>query len=103
LLATIEDYDTWQVDHVAPISKGGDQSAFDNLAVACKLCNFIKRNWEPVESGKLRFDRATRIAAAWEIIREKRTHKGEQLAKMRSLIAEFLAARRRGEGLSGMA
>jgi len=34
---------TWTVDHLTPISKGGDES-LDNLVPACKGCNSSKKN-----------------------------------------------------------
>ena len=46
LLASIQDYDTWQWDHLEPVSKGGGDEE-ENGAIACKLCNFMKRNFLP--------------------------------------------------------
>lgn len=39
----------FQIDHVIPISKGGCDE-LENLVVACKRCNQVKRDqvWEPV-------------------------------------------------------
>jgi hypothetical protein len=49
LLASIEDYDNWQWDHLEPSSKGGkDDDA--NGAIACKLCNYMKRAFRPSRS-----------------------------------------------------
>jgi len=46
LLASIEDFDVWHFDHVIPVSKMGTDD-IANKVVACKLCNFVKRNFDP--------------------------------------------------------
>ena len=56
LLASIEDYDAWQLDHVVPTSKEGPDS-FENLALCCKACNFMKLRYTPIG--------ATREAEFW--------------------------------------
>jgi 5-methylcytosine-specific restriction endonuclease McrA len=33
-----------QVDHIVPITKGGDPLAWDNLVACCKTCNVSKGN-----------------------------------------------------------
>ena len=49
LLASIEDYDTWQWDHIEPVSKGGEDEEA-NGAISCKLCNSMKRDYKPSRS-----------------------------------------------------
>jgi 5-methylcytosine-specific restriction endonuclease McrA len=46
LLASVEDYDTWQWDHLVPVKKGGGDEE-ENGAIACKLCNSMKRDFVP--------------------------------------------------------
>jgi hypothetical protein len=48
-LASIEDYDTWQWDHLEPVAKGGSDDE-TNGVIACKLCNFMKRAFTPSNS-----------------------------------------------------
>lgn len=89
LLKSVDDYDTWQVDHIVPLSKGGSETEFENLAVACKPCNFIKRHWEPADSRDLPFDRTKRIEVVRELIKQRRERKHNDLARMRELVARF--------------
>jgi hypothetical protein len=48
-LNSIEDYDTWQWDHLEPVANGGSDDE-RNGAIACKLCNFMKRAFCPSRS-----------------------------------------------------
>lgn len=34
--------DTWQVDHITPLFKGGRGIGFDNVQVVCKSCHILK-------------------------------------------------------------
>jgi hypothetical protein len=45
-LASYDDYNSMQHEHIIPLSGGGENS-FDNMAVACKTCNFIKQTYMP--------------------------------------------------------
>ena len=70
LLASYDDYDLWQVDHIVP--GGGDH--LDNLALSCKLCNFVKRGTDPSKTAKLT-QRQDLIDAARNIVKERRKAK----------------------------
>lgn len=70
LLETYEHYDQWQVDHIIP---NGDNN-LENLALSCKLCNFVKRQTDP-SSQTDKKDRASLIAAARDIISQRRQRK----------------------------
>ncbi|MEJ0087010.1 MAG: HNH endonuclease signature motif containing protein [Pseudomonadota bacterium] len=51
LLASLDAYKRFEVDHIVPTSKGGDPLDFDNLALACRHCNVhLKRSWDPREA-----------------------------------------------------
>ena len=39
------------VDHVVPVSRGGDANSWENQVVACKRCNWRKANSRPEEVG----------------------------------------------------
>ena len=43
LFASVDDYKSWEIDHIVPISQGGTDND-ENVALACRTCNFcIKR------------------------------------------------------------
>ena len=87
LLASVEDYDAWQVDHVWPTSRGGSED-LENKALACKTCNFFKRAW--VQSEQNRGTRADMIAAARAVIEERRSAKLTEVAAIRSVARELM-------------
>ena len=48
--ASVTNYKSFQVDHIIPVSKGGEDTN-ENKAVACKTCNVdLKSRWNPAES-----------------------------------------------------
>jgi hypothetical protein len=74
LLASFNDYDSWQIDHILAKSLGGSDE-FWNLALCCKACNFIKRHSAPPNGLHPLRDRTATISAFRELIsarREKR-------------------------------
>jgi CRISPR/Cas system Type II protein with McrA/HNH and RuvC-like nuclease domain len=79
LLASVEDYDAWQLDHIIPTSGGGDDS-IENKALTCKACNFMKRTFVP--EGETRNER---IASARAHIKKRRENKEQELYKVRRL------------------
>jgi len=70
LLESYEHYDQWQVDHIIP---NGDNN-LENLALSCKLCNFVKRQTDP-SSQTDKLDRESLISVAREIISQRRQRK----------------------------
>ena len=76
LLGSPESYDQWNIDHIIP---NGDES-IDNLALACRLCNFIKRKTDPSKSA-VSNDRESLINAAKSLINERRFKKINQYIK----------------------
>jgi 5-methylcytosine-specific restriction endonuclease McrA len=87
LLASIEDYDTWQFDHIIPVSKSGPD-ATTNKAVACKLCNFVKCNFDvsklagpnaPIEDLK-------KLAAAH--VQARREDKRKKLREIKAILKD---------------
>jgi hypothetical protein len=81
MLADVDSYDGWQKDHIVP--DGNDDVS--NLAIACKTCNFIKRNSDPrvLANGE---DRASLVAAARHIVSERRAKKEETLQKTKDAV-----------------
>jgi HNH endonuclease len=84
LLRSIDDMDRWNIDHIDPTLLGPEREALGNLAVACKLCNFVKRRYRP--SGNTRDER---IADAKARISEGREQKTKALADSVRLITAY--------------
>lgn len=80
LLASFNDYDSWQIDHVIPLSKGGIHE-YDNMAVSCKTCNFLKRDYLP--TGETRNER---LADARRHVQELRVMREAELSQIRELV-----------------
>ncbi|MEN6493764.1 MAG: HNH endonuclease signature motif containing protein, partial [Thermoguttaceae bacterium] len=87
LLRSIEDYDVWQFDHITPVSKGGPDTA-ENKAVACKLCNFAKRDFDAskVAGPNASIDELQRIAAAH--VEARRKEKRDKLREIKRLLKD---------------
>lgn len=83
LLGSIEDYHTWQVEHIIPVSKGGSED-LDNKAIACEACNLMKRVNLPEGD-----TRAERLRSARHLIYEKRKRKQEELDELLHLVHEL--------------
>src|SRR5437899_2954155 len=80
LLASFNDYDTWQIDHVYPSAKGGKHE-YENMAVCCRTCNFLKRDYVP--SGNSRNER---VADARREIQVRCAQREAELSKLRLLV-----------------
>ena len=67
MLASLEDYLSWQADHIIPWRANGEHT-FDNIALSCPTCNMrLKRGWNPV-------DAAGENACRRELVRVVREH-----------------------------
>jgi CRISPR/Cas system Type II protein with McrA/HNH and RuvC-like nuclease domain len=88
LLASIEDYDVWQFDHIVPVSKNGADSTA-NKVIACKLCNFSKRNWNPqdVAGKEPSLEELQRFAKAH--VTEQRQKKTAHLNKVKEVLLRY--------------
>ena len=88
LLRSAEDYDTWQNDHVLPTSRGGSDDYRTNKALACKMCNLLKRHTllkEPIEG----LDRDQLVVRYRAMIQERRRRQDAELAKIRQVFREL--------------
>lgn len=88
LLRSVEDYDSWQNDHVLPVSRGGSEDYVTNKALSCKTCNFVKRHTlleEPLEV----LTREEIVLRYREVIRERRTTKQQDLDQVCSVLTEL--------------
>lgn len=80
LLATYDAYNSWQWDHVVPGSKGG-KDTLENIAICCKACNYLKRDYIP--SGSTREEQ---IDDARRYVLKKRKNEEIKLAALRDLV-----------------
>jgi 5-methylcytosine-specific restriction endonuclease McrA len=79
-LASFDDYDSWQWDHVYPLSLDGDDT-LENIVVCCKACNFLKRAYAPTGTTK-----AERIADARRYVQELRALRESEVVAIRQLV-----------------
>jgi 5-methylcytosine-specific restriction endonuclease McrA len=76
-------YKLWQNDHIVPVSRGGNRDDENNLAVACKSCNWdFKCDYDPREAAGPNASREELIAAAKKQIEK---NKAEALKKLESI------------------
>jgi 5-methylcytosine-specific restriction endonuclease McrA len=85
LLASVDDYDAWQVDHIVPASRSGINH-ISNYALACKTCNFLKRHSSPAEAVDPVADRPHAIALVRALVLDRRDAKNQRVRKMREMI-----------------
>ncbi len=100
LLASIEDYDTWQWDHLEPVAKGGSYDDETNGAIACQLCNSMKGTYTP--SGSLaELGRDAYIAKVRTFLEAERQKKLDKLNAVRKIAGyEPLSGDRRTDAAS---
>jgi 5-methylcytosine-specific restriction endonuclease McrA len=85
--ASVVNYKSIQVDHIVPVSKGGDPDSIDNKALACRTCNFdLKSRWNPKDACSSD-DRDALIAAVREYIKGREQHYDKEVALMRAIAA----------------
>ena len=88
--ATVNDYDSIQVDHIIPTSLLCDNS-LNNLALACKTCNFIKRNWNPQTIKNKAQNRDELLKAAKDYILGKRKFKEQRMLEEKEYASELIS------------
>jgi 5-methylcytosine-specific restriction endonuclease McrA len=87
LFADVNSYKQWHVDHIVPLSCGGDPVDFDNLAISCKPCNFdFKRRWDPRKKAGNGASRDDLIKAVRTYISEQRERTEKDLGRDRQII-----------------
>lgn len=86
LLDSIDDYDIWEQDHIVPVSKTPEPPKEDasHMALACRLCNKIKRAWAP--EGVTELERHQKIDRARELIFQGRAEKVRLVMKIREIL-----------------
>lgn len=82
-LSSVDDYKSWHVDHIVPVSRGGLEGELDNLAAACRTCNFnFKSDWDPRSEAGQSASREELIAATRHYIAEKRVEALEHVLEI---------------------
>lgn len=77
LIASVDDYDAWQIDHILP--RISEREAPWNLALSCKTCNFLKRHSIPTTPIDPSKNRAGAITVVRQLINERRGRKQKQV------------------------
>lgn len=86
LLATVEHYRMFQVDHIIPTSAGGPES-FDNKAIACQVCNVnLKGRWNPAPYVRNEVSRDELIETVREYIAERKVAAENELAEVQRIV-----------------
>ena len=85
LLASLNDYKSWQQDHLVPESLGG-ANTFDNMVVACHPCNAYKSDWDPRAVADSGASREVLIEAARNMIHELRQADQAVLERVHELV-----------------
>ena len=62
LLASVDNYISWQTDYIVPHAKGGSDDPY-NLTDCCWQCNHIKAAWDPREKADENADKEELIEA----------------------------------------
>ena len=87
LLASVDNYKEWQVDHIVPLSKGGTDD-FDNLALSCRTCNVcLKNKWNPLQDSNEKLNREQLIKKTKEYITNRRKEEQVKLDQFISIIS----------------
>jgi HNH endonuclease len=98
-LGSPDAYASWQVDHIVPVSCKGS-GEFDNLAIACRNCNFLFKNkWNPCPIGLHHgaVNRVELIGAVRDYVEKKRTEYEAHLRDVRAVIAADAGNRHKPE------
>jgi hypothetical protein len=77
LIDSVNDYDSFQVDHILPRVDGREE--LWNLALSCKTCNFLKRHSIPSDPIDPKVDRDGAIEMVRALIEERRAQKQKQV------------------------
>jgi hypothetical protein len=80
LLASVDNYDAWHMDHIVPLSRNGPH-AFEHIAVCCGTCNYIKRAYMPEGSS-----REEKVSDARRYVQEHRSRKLASLNQIQCLV-----------------
>tara|TARA_R110001583_G_scaffold194829_2_gene367242 strand:+ start:2087 stop:2485 length:399 start_codon:yes stop_codon:yes gene_type:complete len=93
LLANMDNYKLWQVDHIIPKSSNYndfDYENFNNKAISCTQCNKdLKNKWNPLSEGLDDKTREQFILLTKKYIKEKRKIKNSEIDEIRKIVNDF--------------
>ncbi len=79
-LASFDNYNSWQWDHIIPLSLDGEHNC-ENIVVCCKTCNWLKNAYAPNGVTK-----AERVADARRYVQKRRLCFEAEVAEIRELF-----------------
>jgi 5-methylcytosine-specific restriction endonuclease McrA len=86
LLASVDNYKSWQEDHIVPLDSGGEDTE-ENLALSCRTCNVnIKGKWNPLTVCSDESTRNERIIAIRKYVAKKRALFLHDVAVFRCIV-----------------
>lgn len=80
MLASVDAYYSWQMDHIIPSSQGGEHS-FENFAISCVTCNKMKGSYYPIGT-----TREERVSDAKRFIDAYRERELAELNRIREVV-----------------
>lgn len=90
--ATIESYYAFEVEHIVPRGRGPEiDDAPENLTVACRTCNRLKRRWDPRSKVGDNATREQLIEAVREYVSEQRQKKSARIKEEQDHARRILA------------
>ena len=91
MLADMDAYKLWQVDHIIPQFLGLDnREDFNNKALSCVQCNKdLKGKWNPLENIVVERNRKNHILLVREYIDEKRKVKNAEVDQIRTIVDNY--------------
>lgn len=86
MLASLSHYAfSWQHDHIIPRAADGEDT-FENLALSCSVCNWIKKAWNPVDVVGENASREELIQATRQHIEASLSSWVENLSRVREVV-----------------
>jgi hypothetical protein len=93
--ASIENYYAFEVEHIVPRGRGPEiDEAPENLTVACRTCNRLKRRWDPRSKVGELATREQLIKAAREYVIKQRQEKSARIKEEQDEALRILARKR---------
>lgn len=80
LLASLDDYYSWEVDHIVP----GGPDSLENYALSCHTCNHLKHFYAPLGES-----REMRLQDVRQEVQRRRQKKQAELDQLRQIIGSI--------------
>lgn len=86
MLASVDNYLSWQLDHIIPESAGGDHT-LENMALSCRECTVrFKGRWNPAYVAGENASREELILVVRENVKKKRSSWVRCLSRSREIV-----------------